>query len=297
VIFKIDFEKAYDKVRWDFVQEVMDRKGFPNSWIRKTMCTIQGGRVCINVNGERAPFFRTFQGLGQGGLLSPLLFNLVVETLASLMMKASKQRRLRGVLTHLIPEGITHSQYANDTILIVEGDDASVVNMKFILYCFDATRVRIANMLNYQLGELPLKYLGIPISDTKLGKNTFEELTGKVAKRIPPWRGKQFSSGGRLILTNSCLSSVPIYTMGFYLLPLGTHKKMDSIRSNFFWRGAGDTLKYHMMRWSAVCRPKNFGGLGIINTQILHECLMTKWIWKYIRIITACGQGCLKLNI
>jgi hypothetical protein len=163
--------------------------------------------------------------------------------------------KLRGVLTHLIPEGIIYIQYADDTILMVKEDDASVINIKFILYCFEwlsdlkinyhkseayvfsmknAARVRIANMLNCQLSELPLKYLGIPISDTKLGKNAFEELTEKVAKRIPPWRGKQSSSSGRLILTNNCLSSVPIYTLGFYLLPLGTHRKMDSITSNFF---------------------------------------------------------------
>jgi hypothetical protein len=184
---------------------------------------------------------------------------------------------------------------------MLEGDDASVINMKFILYCFkwlsslkinyhksepyvfgmeNAARVRIANMLNYQLGELPSKYLGIPISDTKLDKNAFEELTGKVAKRILSWRGKQSSSGGRLIFTNNCLSSVPIYTMGFYMLPLGTHRKMDSIISNFFWKDAGDNFKYHMMSWSVVCRPKKFWGLGIINTQILNECLMTKCIWK-----------------
>jgi hypothetical protein len=191
--------------------------------------------------------------------LSLLIFNLVAETLASLMMKASKQRKVRGVLNHLIPRGITHIQYADNTILMVEGDDASVIDMKFILYCFEwlsglkinyhkseayvfgieeATRVRIANMLNCQLGELPFKYLGIPISDVKLGRGAFEELTGKVAKRIPPWKGKQSSTGGMLILTNNCLSSVPIYTMGFYLLPLGTHRKMDIIRSNFFWKGA-----------------------------------------------------------
>jgi hypothetical protein len=37
VIFKIDFEKAYDKVRWDLVKEVLDRKGFPENWVKKTM--------------------------------------------------------------------------------------------------------------------------------------------------------------------------------------------------------------------------------------------------------------------
>jgi hypothetical protein len=64
--------------------------------------------------------------------------------------------------------------------------------------------------------------------------------------------------------------------MGFYLLPKGTHKKIDTIRSRFFWRGACDNFKYHMVKWSTVCRPKQFGGLGIINTQVLNEFLMVK---------------------
>jgi hypothetical protein len=63
VIFKIDFKKAYNKVRWDFVQEVMERKGFPQKWAQRVMSIVQGGRVCININGERTPFFRIFQGL------------------------------------------------------------------------------------------------------------------------------------------------------------------------------------------------------------------------------------------
>jgi hypothetical protein len=43
LIFKIDFEKAYYKVRWDFVEEVMRRKGFPDIWIKQKMRTIKGG--------------------------------------------------------------------------------------------------------------------------------------------------------------------------------------------------------------------------------------------------------------
>jgi hypothetical protein len=179
---------------------------------------------------------------------------------------------------------------------MVEGDDASITNMKFILYCFECmsglkinyhkseayifgmdedNKRRISNMLNCQLRELPMRYLDIPLSDSKLGMGALAEIPGKLQKK-PPWKGRHTSSRGRLTLTNSCLSSLPIYVMGFYLLPPGTHRKMDNLRSNFYWKGASEDLKYHMVKWSAICRPKEFGGLGIINTQILNECLMTK---------------------
>jgi hypothetical protein len=87
-------------------------------------------------------------------------------------------------------------------------------------------------------------------------------------KECPPWKGKNISSGGRLILSNSYLASLPVFTMGFYLLPKSTHMKMDIIRSRFFWRGAGEKFKYRMVKWSAVCRPKQFGGLEINSNYI-----------------------------
>jgi hypothetical protein len=40
VLFKINFKKAYDKVKWDFIQEVMERKGFPPTWTEQTMNNI-----------------------------------------------------------------------------------------------------------------------------------------------------------------------------------------------------------------------------------------------------------------
>jgi hypothetical protein len=68
----------------------MEKKGFPHQWVQHTVATIQGGKVCININGTRIPFFKTYQGLRQGGPLSPFLFNLVAEVLATLMRKASR---------------------------------------------------------------------------------------------------------------------------------------------------------------------------------------------------------------
>jgi hypothetical protein len=63
LILKIDFEKAYDRVRWFFLEQVMIGRGFPTKWINWVMSTVKDGKVCINVNGERSPYFKTFRGL------------------------------------------------------------------------------------------------------------------------------------------------------------------------------------------------------------------------------------------
>lgn len=135
-------------------------------------------------------------------------------------------------------------------------------------------------MLNCRLGTLPPKYLGIPISDRHLDIAAFEDIYNKMRKRLDPWEGQNLTSGGRLTLTNTCLSSLPMYIMGFYHIPGGGHDKMDSIRTNLFWKGAENNFKYHMARWELVCCPKDQGGLGIMNTRITNECLLVKWIWR-----------------
>jgi hypothetical protein len=67
-----------------------------------------GGRVCVNINGERTPYFNTYHGLREGDPLSPLMLNLVAEVLATLMRRATAQGKIREVMSHLIPEGVTH---------------------------------------------------------------------------------------------------------------------------------------------------------------------------------------------
>jgi hypothetical protein len=46
-------------------------------------------------------------------------------------------------------------------------------------------KTRIANMLNCQLGGLPMKYLGVPVSDVKLGRGAFKNVSEKISKRTP----------------------------------------------------------------------------------------------------------------
>ena len=75
VIFKIDFEKAYGKVRWSFLQQMLQMKGFSPKWCRWVQTMVSGGSVGIKVNDNVGPYFQTKWGLRQGDPMSPILFN------------------------------------------------------------------------------------------------------------------------------------------------------------------------------------------------------------------------------
>ena len=65
------------------------------------------------------------------------LFNIAADALNALMVKAKSKGLIHGVVEHLLPTGITHIQYVDEIILIVDGFDSSILNLKIILYYFE----------------------------------------------------------------------------------------------------------------------------------------------------------------
>jgi hypothetical protein len=82
---------------------------------------------------------------------------------------------------------------------------------------------RIADLLNCKLGMFPFTYVGLPLATRKLTIDDWEPLCTKVGGRVFPWHGKFMSSAARLVLTNSSLSSLPMFAMGLFLLAEGVH--------------------------------------------------------------------------
>jgi hypothetical protein len=90
IVLKLDFEKEYDKVHWSFVIEVLKQKNFPEIWIDWIRQCMEGGKVGVKINGHHGNFFNTHKGLRQGDPLSPLLFNLVSDSLGTILDKAKR---------------------------------------------------------------------------------------------------------------------------------------------------------------------------------------------------------------
>jgi hypothetical protein len=280
VILKLDFEKAYDKVRWNFMIEVLRKKNFPEKWVEWMKQIIEGGKVGVNINGEAGGFFNTHKGLRHGDPLSPLLFNLVSDALATMIDNAKLAGKIKGLVPNLIEGGLTHFQYADDTIIFLNMDDQSIIHTKFLLYCFEnmsglkinyqksevfalgcseQEAIRVAQMLNCNTGQLLLKYLGVLVHNKYMTTSELNYVAAKVEKRVPTWQSVGLSSGGNMILVESCLSSVPSYTMGMYTLHEEVHQKMDTARANFFWHGPNMKGKYHMAKWDLITTPKAAG--------------------------------------
>ncbi|KAK1698102.1 hypothetical protein QYE76_014799 [Lolium multiflorum] len=192
-------------------------------------------------------------------------------------------------------------EYADNTMILIEPTTRGVANLKFILMCYenmsgltinynkseavvtgvsDSGKLRVANGLNCKLGSLPMHYLGLPVSNKALFVADWHFLTKKVGHRVDLWQGIFLAAAGRLELTNSCLSSLPMFATRLYLLHESTHGAMNHSRARSFWEWVGDKRKYHMVEWATVCRPRDHGGMGILNTKYMNIALMLRWIWK-----------------
>jgi mannosylglycoprotein endo-beta-mannosidase len=128
----------------------------------------------------------------------------------------------------------------------MEDDEEIAQNMKLLLYLYEKNvgtqnkfnkseivmvlsdeqkAIWYAEMMNCTTGHWPIKYLGVPVSRARLHVKDWIYLDEKVLKRLDGWKGGSLSYGGKLILINACLSSIPTYAMSMYLLPKAVIKK------------------------------------------------------------------------
>ncbi|XP_026417057.1 uncharacterized protein LOC113312524 [Papaver somniferum] len=96
VICKIDFEKAFDHVSWDFVDDVLAKMVFGELWRKCIQGCISDTPISVLINGSAHRKFTTGKGLMQGVPLSPFIYIIVVEALHLLLQSGKEQGHIGG---------------------------------------------------------------------------------------------------------------------------------------------------------------------------------------------------------
>ena len=141
----------------------------------------------------------------QGDPLSPILFNIVVDMLAILISRAKEAEQIEGVVPHLVEDGLSVLQYADDTIIFMDNDLERVKNIKLLLcafeqllglninfhkselFCFGAAKANqneYAQIFGCNVGSLPFRYLGIPMHHRKLMNRDRKHIEERFQKRL-----------------------------------------------------------------------------------------------------------------
>ena len=235
--------------------------------------------------------------------MSSILFNIVVDMLAILIARAKEAGQVEGVIPHLVQDGLSILQYVDDIVLFMSHDFEKARNMKLILstfeqlsglkinfhkseiFCFGKARdneVFYSQLFGCGVGKFPFRYLGLPMHTRKLSNKDWQTIENRIEKKLSGWKGKLLSVGGRLVLLNSVLSSLPMFMMSFFELPKGVLEKIDCFRSRFYWQNDQHKRKYRLAKWEILCQPKGQGGLGIHNLDLQNKCLLSKWLFKLL---------------
>ena len=107
--FKLDMSKAYNRVEWSFLKQIMLRMGFHEKWVDLLMMCITSVSYSLLINGEPTEKIVPLRGIRQGNPISPYLFLLCSEGLHALIEKVARNGLIMGIslcrneprLTHL----------------------------------------------------------------------------------------------------------------------------------------------------------------------------------------------------
>jgi hypothetical protein len=111
-------------------------------------------------------------------------------------------------------------------------------------------------------GDYPFRYLGIPMHHRQLLNSEWSKVEEHFQQKLSCWKAKYLSYGGRLVLLNSVLSSLPMFMMSFFDVPKGVLKNLDHFRFRFFGKVLLLNINIDLPNGTSYVAPKISVALG-----------------------------------
>ena len=281
---KLVMSKAYDRVEWGCLRQIMAKLGFHEKWIRLVMRCVSSVTYAIRINEKPCGQITPTLGLRQGDPLSPYLFLICAEGLSALLHKSIQNKELRGVAASARRPRISHLFFADDSLIFGRATVKECEEIQWVLQIYEASSGQQLNknktslfsshntansgkeMIKTMFGAQVIKphesYLGLPSLVGRSKRNTFAQLKQWVLNKLAGWKEKLLSSVGKEILIKAVAQAVPFYTMNCFKLPDTLCEELTEMVRQFWWGQVKEEKKLAWMSWEKMCPPKEKCGMS-----------------------------------
>ena len=192
---------------------------------------------------------------------------------------------------------MTHLAYADDVVIFTSSVKASVKLVKGVVdgycgvpgqkvncqkSCFfvhptlpPQCRAMIGVVTGFSYKIFPCKYLGSPLFIGRHRTSYFVEICNVITTRILSWRHRSLSTGGKIVLLRSVLSSLPIHLLAAASRPRRVFALLEKVMANFLWGSTDFGPKFHWIGWGDLCHLQDERGsaFGALQRCMMHSPL------------------------
>lgn len=276
---KIDMEKAYNRLRWDFIRDTLEDAKIPSDLIWLVMECVSTPKMQVLWNRSYTEELAPSRGVRQGDPMSPYLFVFIMKRLGHAITAIVSSGKQKSIAMGWGGPPLSHLLFTDDLVLFGEASFENAVVMQETLDTFclysghkinasksklfffhntdDNLRAMIGNIMGFQPIDDLESYLGVPIFHSKTIKNTFQFIVDKVQRKLNDFDARLLSLAGRVTLAKSIFLTILDYFMQSSMIPIEVCERIEQIVQKFVWDSSKSGAK-----WETCCKPLLKGGLG-----------------------------------
>jgi hypothetical protein len=260
--------KAYDRVEWRFLEDMMGRLGFNPNWVQLIMKCVTTVKYQIRVNGELSNEIIPERGLRQGDPLSSYLFLICAEGFLVLLHQAERDGSLKRIKVCPNAPSVSHLLFVDGSLILCRAKEGDAHKLQDILNLYEEcswqminrdnfvimfspnTRendcVQVMQALNFQKQTMNDSYMGMPVHVGRRRSKVFAYLKERIWLRIQGWKEKMLSWAGKEILIKAVAQAIPTFVMGCFDI---TKEMCDQISTMIGWYWSSNQNKDNKIHW------------------------------------------------
>ncbi|XP_049368399.1 uncharacterized protein LOC125833298 [Solanum verrucosum] len=257
--------KAYDRVSWKYLVNVIRKFGFSERIIDMIVRVISNNWYSVLLNGQTFGFFQSSRGLKQGDLLSPTQFIIAAEVLARNLNKLFEDGEFKGFGLPKWSPQINHLSYADDMILFCSGQPNSIRKMMNVLRRYETISGQMINLdKNYcylhdkvpaAVGNRIKRITGVRQAMKPPTGELFVKFSGKMLRGPGRSTGTSTSSLWSAFMWNKyCKKHHPVIAIGWGASHVW--RKMivvrEEVEHNIWWQIRAGTSSFWFDNWTRM---------------------------------------------